>query len=378
MNTTMLSVDEIFSSYAGILFRVNGTILNQKVTLADNEKMAFFLWNLFSEAVARAESIEDNFSWINHQIQTINYLIPSFKSTIDKAISYQWAAWLPLILFSKDKERLELWNKFCLLYPEANIEEKNIRKLLFELMLRYGKNLFSFGDWIDEVQNPDRFSTPVECAIIKLGLTLKHLKNNSEDEEAKIFFDTWRKLLLDEILHKLPGKIKRGFASKWPLFQDLVLAILHGGEWLLIESQEQVIDYITNSALVLNEELTPNQIIMASALIGWNLQYNKCSNWIKDRNQRSFFSRQAIRMVIKLGYHPEIFFPGIDPIVLFSSKDGSRSRYNSPFIKIKKYVHIKSLEYDDSKIRIISKSEDRINLTFGDIFHSELVFNQDG
>ncbi len=314
---------ELFNDYGGILYSV--TELGTKTKKNHPGQIPFFSWILYSESIARAEEPSQNFEWIEYQLSLINRVNGDISKFLKEEISKSWIPWIFVSIFGKD---CSFENLTQFLSPDTS--RMAFLKLMHQLILAHGKELFSHGNWGDEIQNPERYQDPFSCSIVKCGITLKKLAEGTDRENTDLY-KNWMQYLRENILHQLPITSLPDFRNT-ELDEDflkLVKSFWMIAQLLELPNTRDALDRIEKYYLDFNSE----ELLLISAWYGWIKGYRKTGNWINDKNQRRYLSSLAIRLALRENQLTS--FPvGIDPIIFFSSNQGDRLSYEKPFCRV--------------------------------------------
>ena len=143
----------------------------------------------------------------------------------------------------------------------------------------------------------DRFSSPDACVCVQIGTALRTLKDEGGPHAA--LFEEWRGVMLNAVLRRLPARIERGFASRHPLFEDVVLAFLHVANWLERPNMPWIGTYVADCKNRAGECLTLDQLAFGGYLLGFLLGYSKLGAAVQDRPMRAWLSRQALACALQ-------------------------------------------------------------------------------
>lgn len=329
------SIKEYFNEYGGIQFGVVGmyTYLTGNKYLTTTS-MPLFLWFLFCEAIARTDKSEYILPWLDYQLNLIARDCPELRDKLVEEFSKNWTPWLCLVLFSDQDTQKDFLNK----YPPKK-ELLPIYELLDKILTSQGNELFLPKNWGDSIENPDKYSDPHSCSIVKIGILLKKLME-SKEEYFKLY-SVWRNNLKEYVFHKLPlialPSLPDDNADNY--FNRLVHSIWKTGDFLVSPSSNPDFQILYSHNMKFNDE----QMILTALLYGWSKGYLKTGGWIMDRKLRSYLSSLALRLVIKK--HPELVnFRNIDPTIFYSTPEGDRFHYEQPFIKISQIDSSKEFE----------------------------------
>ena len=303
---------------------------------AHTDSLPLLAWLLVSEALARNDDPARTWGWVTNQLRLVASWRPSLYEMLHRQLAACWSAPLPIMLCGPGDSTQELWDAYHQVFP--NPDQKAIRTLLRRIFTRYGRSLFQPGDWRAEIKQDSKYATPDRASIVKLGLTLKDLAENTEGEDRTVF-EEWQRTLRESVLHHLPARIGRGFASATPVFEDLVLAILAVAEWLPLPNGWKIAESVRDLERHANERLTADQQVFAGALYGWIQGYHSVGNWIEHPAQRSALSRQAMCQALKRASSPEDRVDLASKVVLYGSPSGSLSELLQPYILLAELKH---------------------------------------
>lgn len=335
-NDALLEIE--FDRCAGALF--GATSLSHFATDvkdgAHSDSLPLLAWLLVSETLARNDDPRQTWGWLTDQLRLATSWQHSLREMIHRQLSAGWSAPLPIIFCGMEDCAQELWDGYHRVFPTP--DQTAVRKLLQRIFARYGRNLFQPGDWKAEIKQDSRYATPDRASVVKLGLTLKYLVENTESEERTVF-EEWQRVLRDSVLHRLPARIGRGFAPVTPIFEDLVLAILAVAEWLPLSNGWKIAESVRDMNKHANERLTADQQVFAGALYGWIQGYHSIGNWIENPIQRGALSRQAICQAVKRAANPDDRANLSSRIVLYDSASGSLSEFLRPCVTLVELEH---------------------------------------
>jgi len=352
MSDIKMETQEYFNQVGGVLYSTIGMLT---IDSKSNERnISMLIWLLLSEAIARIKKSDGVMTWFNQQLTPLFMLDPEIKDYFEDYLNQHVNFSLPILLFSKGKKREELWDEFNKHYSNTQKEKIAIRKLLFVLLTEQPENLFKNDHWRYDLPNPEDYASPDMCAIAKLGQTLKYLKENCSDEEVELF-EEWKDILGNQVLKVLPNKITPGFAKESPLFESLVLSLLHTSALLTQKEINSVKEYIKDSSSNRSDGLSVDQIVLMAALYGLVTRYDKNSTWIDDIDQRRLLSRQALLISFSLNTNSKIEFPGIDPIVFYSTKSGRLAEFCNPYLEILTREYSETANYSEGIFNKSSK-----------------------
>jgi len=308
-------------------------------------------WLLVSEALARNDDPTRTWEWVTDQIRSVTFSRPPLREVLHRHHSECWSATLPILFCGSEDSRQMLWDDYHRVFPTT--DQRTVRTLLWRLFTRYGRNLFQPGHWGAEVKQESRFATPDRACIVKLGLTLKDLVENTEGEDHAVF-EGWQRILKESVLHKLPARLARGFASSAPLFEDLVLAVLAVAEWLALPNGWRIVESVRDMEERADERLTPDQRVFAGALYGWIRGYQSVGNWIENPGQRGAVSRQAIRQAMMRVRTPEDCCDLVTQVVIHGSPSGSLSEILQPYVHLAELKHeeVHSMRADSAEVTV--------------------------
>lgn len=335
-DNTLLEIE--FDRCAGAAFGATGlsSFAAGTESEADTDGLPLLAWLLVSEALARNDDPTRTWGWVTDQLRLVTSWRPSLYEVVHRRLAACWSAPLPIILSSPEDNAQELWDIYHQVFPTP--DQKAIRTLLRRIFTRYGRSLFQPGDWKAEIKQDSKYATPDRASIVKLGLTLKDLAENTEGEDHTVF-EEWQRTLRESVLHRLPARIGRGFAPATPVFEDLVLAILAVAEWLPLPNGWKIAESVRDMQRRASERLTPDQQVFAGALYGWIQGYHSVGNWIENPAQRSTLSRQAICQVMKRASSPEDRIDLTSKIVLYGSPSGLLSELLQSYILLAELKH---------------------------------------
>lgn len=290
-----------FNSVAGASFGVFG-INHLDHSQSDSSFIAgvldeaLFGWLIICESLARHDDEHEAWQWLEDQLfRAAGYHKEPFASLCTLMQSH-WSTITPLLLMPIALRRrfvdtLEL-SRF------VSEDQRPVRVLLITLFDRYGDNLFTPGNWLIDLKNEAKFSSPNQACVVKLGLTLKWLKESSS-AEYRDRWGQWQDQLRSDVLDRLPRRIERGFSPDSPLFEDVVLALLAVAEWLSYDSASRITPYLADVKQRPAERLTDDQMVLAGALYGYTVGYRRVGNLIPWQIQRAVVSRQSLCLAIK-------------------------------------------------------------------------------
>jgi len=333
---TLLEIE--FDGCAGASFGATG--ISSFAAGTDSEmptaSLPLLAWLLIAEALTRNDEPTRTCRWVTEQIRWVTSWHPALYEVVHRHLAACWSGPLPIMLCGPEDSVQELWDAYHQVFPSP--DQRAIRKLLPRVFTRYGRSLFQPGDWMAEIKQDSKYATPDRASIVKIGLTLKDLAENTEGEDRTVF-EEWQRTLRDSVLHRLPAHIGRGFAPATPIFEDVVLAILAVAEWLLFPNSWKIAESIRDMQRRPSERLTPDQQVFAGALYGWIQGYHSIGNWVEDPAQRSVLSRQAICQAMKRASSPEARVDLASEIVLYGSPSGSLSELLQPYIVLAELKH---------------------------------------
>jgi hypothetical protein len=338
---------------------------------AYTDSLPLLAWLLVSEALARNDDPARTWGWVTDQLRLVTSWHLSLYELVCRHMAACWSAPLPIILYGPEDSAKELWDKYHQIFPTT--DQKAIRTLLEQVFARYGRSLFQPGDWKAEIKQDSKYATPDRASIVKLGLTLKDLAENTEGED-RMLFEEWQRTLRESVLHRLPAHIGRGFAPATPVFEDLVLAILAVAEWLPLPHGWKIAESVQDMDRNANERLTPDQQVFAGALYGWIQGYHSVGNWIENPAQRSALSRQAICQAMKRASSPEDRIDLASKVVLYGSPSGSLSELLQPYIRLVELKHQESHTARPESVGVIISAHDAalIDIAQG-TFHMQIT-----
>ena len=322
---------------------------------ARTDSLPLLAWLLVSEGLARTDDPKRTWEWVTDQLRLVTSWRPSLYEAFHRHLGACWSAPLPIILCGPEDSMQELWDTYHQVFPTP--DQKAIRMLLQRVFARYGRSLFQPGDWKAEIKQESKYATPDRASIVKLGLTLKDLAENTEGEDRTLF-EEWQRILRESVLHRLPAHIGRGFASATPVFEDLVLAILAVAEWLPLPNGWKIAESVRDMDRHANERLTADQQVFAGALYGWIQGYHSVGNWIENPAQRSALSRQAICQALKRASSPEDRIDLASRIVLYGSPSGSLSELLQPYVRLTELKHQETQTIRPESAEVIISAHD--------------------
>jgi hypothetical protein len=293
-----------------------------------------FYWLLMSEAIARAERDETIFAWIDDQIQILSRGYLNAADALRKNFAANWSAWLPILLFVPEGSRRSVWHQFSQNFPPQSPEQEALREVFYQTITRHGRALFKIGDWQGEVKHPDRYTSPEACAMLKLGLTLKHLGGTKNGKQKEICKE-WAEIIKTGILRRLPERIQPGFADRWTLFQDFVLTLLRVAEWLHQPELWRVEEFLRENQTRPEERFTNDQLALAGGLFGWIRGYQKVASWLADRETRKVLSQTAMRQALQRTPGEAVALQNCDPFIFYANPAGDRYHYSKPYVILK-------------------------------------------
>lgn len=331
----LIPLRERFDALAGTSYGVAGLsgILSSLRPTDDRQKEALLYWLLVAEALARSDEPEGTWTWLVDQLAFPGVGERQVAMALRLRVQNHWTDCLPVLVFSSPRSLETNWITFCRHFPVADLENRAIRNLQHHLIRVYGRQLFRPGDWKANVPDEQRYDTPDRCSIVKLRISLKTLAGQGESDEQKLM-ETWRARLREaQVLESLPTKLSRGFASEWPVFEDLVLALLQAAEWLPLANYERIYGSLRDMDRRPQEAFTPDQAIFAGALLGWIHGYRKAGGWVQDPHQRRALSAQALALTIADIGFGNLSYPGIDPSVFYLTPSGTRSEFIMRYLR---------------------------------------------
>jgi hypothetical protein len=293
-----------------------------------------FYWLLMSEAIARAESDDSIFAWIDDQIQILSRGYPDAADALRKNFAANWSAWLPILFFVPEGSGRSVWHQFCQNFPPQSPEQEALREVFYQTITRHGRALFKPGDWQGEVKHPDRYTSPEACAMLKLGLTLKNLEDKTKGKQQKIFKE-WANIIRTGILRRLPERIQPGFAAQESLFEEFVLALLRVAEWLHQPELWRIEEFLRDNQTRPKERFNSNQLALAGGLFGWIRGYQKVASWLADRETRKVLSQTALRQALQRTPGEAVALHNRDPFIFYASLAGDRYHYSKPYVILK-------------------------------------------
>jgi len=303
---------------------------------------SLFAWLLVAESIARYDEPEFAWRWASDQLRMAAWNRSLIYQALRLPIQNHWSSALPILLLVPERQQ-----SFMDAYQQefGAQQYSSLYKLLLTLWTRYGANLFSPGDWLAEVKQPERYATPAFACTVKLGLTLKSLAEQSSSVERSQW-EAWQQLLKQGVLHRLPERIARGFAPDAPIFEDLVLVLLAVAEWLTFDQTWRIHTLLGDTDNRPAECLSLEQKILAGALYGWQRGYQRVGNLVTGQRQRATLSRQAIRLALQSTCvkQPPTDTAGL--LVLHSSEHGTLSAFSAPFVQLARYEQYEKAEYD--------------------------------
>ena len=324
MTETVNSLEAEFDSCAGAGFGIAGLIrAGADDASADT---SLLLWLLVSHALAVGENSVGVVDWLEDQVTLLSVHSKNLGMLLKQRLQDNWAAWMPIILFSPASERQMTWETYCNAFPVQPKEQQAVRELLFLLLSEHGRSLYD-PENLPDLPNPERFSSPEHCVTLKLGQTVRHLRDNETAIPRKEIFASWRESLLSSVLKTLPHRISRGFAPQWPLFEDLLLSLLYVAEWQLEPDSRRIPNFIEDYARHPDERLTPNQLALSAALFGWLQGYRQIGYLVQDATWRSVLAQQAMGIAVKRAETGTEGLPLESPVVFYSTESGTRTAF---------------------------------------------------
>lgn len=301
-----------------------------------------FAWLLMAESLARYDDPGFAWRWASDQLRMAAWNRSLIHQALQLRIQNHWSSALPILLLAPERQQ-----PFMEAYQQefGAQQYSSLYKLLLTLWTRYGANLFRPGDWLAEVKQPERYATPALACIVKLGLTLKSLAEQSDSVERNQW-EAWQQLLKQGVLHRLPERITRGFAPDAPLFEDLVLVLLTVAEWLTFDQTWRIHTLLGDTDNRPAECLSLEQKILAGALYGWQRGYRRVGNLVTGQRQRAILSRQAIRLAVQSTCVKQLPTDTAGLLVLHSTEHGTLSAFSAPFIQLARYEQYEKAEYD--------------------------------
>lgn len=145
----------------------------------------------------------------------------------------------------------------------ATAEHQAAARLL-EAMWARGKGLYDPKTLPSK--SAEKYASPDACVTVQLGITLRELI--ASDGARAGIYDAWRVALLNDVLPAFPGRVLRGFAPGSPLFEDVVLAFLHVGQWLTRPELPWIGSYIDACHRDRRERLSADQLLFGGLLLG--------------------------------------------------------------------------------------------------------------
>ena len=298
-----------------------------------NGGTAFLCWLLVSEALVRNDNAEATWSWVDDQLELFALRHRPLANRLHRELGERWTSGLPVLIFGSSNAVPHLWRSFCDHFPAPDSQRRTLRKLLFHLIDRYGRELFTPGGWKANLPEDWRYTSPDRCAVVKLRLTLKALISQNEPDD--VLLHEWRdSVTRRQILESLPARITRGFAPESPQFEDLLLAILQVAEWLSHPDSGRIADTLRDVQKRPLEAFTEDQGVFAGALLGWVSGYRTVAGWVQDAGQRRSLSEQALALAMADGEVGPQAYPGEAPRVFHLSPGGTYSAFAGRYLNL--------------------------------------------
>lgn len=276
---------------AGVLPAETGT--SEAALLTD----AQFVWIVVSETLARHDDEHTAWLWLSHLLQSAAFYQPPLVQKVRAVVQNSWSAVAPFLMLTKNA-RQRFAATFQASFGATAFHHQLVQRVLLAIFDRYDANLFLPGDWLAEIKNDSRYGTSEQACIVKLGLTLKWLAEQSQGDERSTL-EQWQQQLKTGVLHMLPRRISRGFAPESIVFEDAVLTLLAVAEWLTYEKSWRIRDYLADTDKRDDERLSDDQKMLAGALYGYIRGYRSVGNWITDLRQRGAIARQSLCLAAK-------------------------------------------------------------------------------
>lgn len=339
---------------------------------------ALATWLLVSEAVARNDDPQAAWPWLARQLHVLADADPWLEGKLRGMIASGWAAGLPALMCSDTVSRQEYWASFCLWAVPPNDEVYAIRQVLHGLLASESRNLFAWSSLEDVSPTLLQYESASAIAIIKVGLLLGDLKNlsSTETRPSNSLYGEWQ-AVLRTLLKRIQSleRIQRGFASRWPLFEDLILAILQAAEWLERPELYQIGKILFDLNKRPGEHLTANQLVLIGFLLGDALTYGKTAHWVQNRAWRQALSRQAAAQVANWSQSKVGLVMGVDATLFYCTASGSRSAFLAPCATPRFWS--RQVKYTDRYgTVVVSDSEGTLQAVLLDAFELTIAFRE--
>ena len=288
------------------------------------------LWLLINQCLALGHDAASSIQWLLDEYNRVRWCFGDCETKLVPALNDAWSTWLSIIAFAPEAYKEALWDLFSERFLLGHDDAPGliaIRQLL-RSVLSQGRTLYD----PHTSQVPEKYSSPDQCIVVKLGLTVRMLRD--QKPELGSVFESWRKALLESVLKKLPGRIRRGFAPEHPLFEDLVLCFIHVGQWLTQPESWRIPEYIKACAPDPSERFSADQAAFATALFGYIQGYRKVGDLVSAHNLRSLLSRQAMCIATRRSDHNSDGPADDRFLLLYATESGRAIDIAAPFVRI--------------------------------------------
>ncbi|MEO6062476.1 MAG: hypothetical protein ABIQ99_11110, partial [Thermoflexales bacterium] len=255
-------INQAFDAYAGAAFGLWGLL----ESAGEAGDAARILHMLALRASALSAAWPEGMDWADAQLSALAASAPRGPLVCLPVRRHAWSVWAADALRNAPQnlalQRGAIEASFAGDRPDRD-ERAAVARLLISVLAQR-RALYDPASLAGA--SADKYSSPDACVCVQIGITLRALKDEGGPQAA--LFEEWRSVMLNAVLRRLPARIERGFASRHPLFEDVVLAFLHVANWLERPNMPWIGTYVADCKNRAGECLTPDQLAFGGYLLG--------------------------------------------------------------------------------------------------------------